>query len=146
MKVVLQKDIKGVGRINDIKNVSDGYARNFLIPKGLAKPATSAALKEVANMREVINKEVEELRTKLKTLEEETKNKPIVIKVKVGDKGKLFASIRDIEIKDRLTKFGLENAEVEFPEGHIKTTGTHRIILNLGRGVVGEVKIEVVSA
>src|SRR3989344_3457757 len=105
MKVILLQDIKNLGRRYEIKNVSDGYARNFLIPQKLVEPATPENLKRTETKQATLKKELEELRTKLEEIKQAG---AIVFKVKTGERGEVFSSVTDLEIKEKLIE--------EYPE------------------------------
>lgn len=133
MKVLFLKDVPKIGRKNDVKEVSDGYARNFLFPKKLAEPATEATAARVAKIKtetEQMSKINEDLLLKnLKALTE----KLVVIKGKANDKGHLFAAIHKEEILSVLKAQGLsipaEYIELDKP---IKETGEHAIPVMIG--------------
>lgn len=88
MKVILSQDIPKVGRKSEVKEVSDGYARNFLFPRGLAKPATTETIRIVATQTAREEKEKSEESQKYKILVERLKNTALNFKVKIGEKGK----------------------------------------------------------
>lgn len=140
MKVLLLQDIKGVGRKMDIKNVSDGYARNFLFSKGLAVVATEQVLKQkeqaLQEERAVIEKK-KGLLTRLATT-------PIMLKIKVGKDGSVFDSITKETIQKKLKELGCEEIKVEL-ERPIKNFGEYKVNINVGRGIKGEIKIIVQS-
>ena len=96
MKVILLKDVENVGKMFEIKTVKNGYARNFLIPEGLAKPATREAVKWVEMQKEILEKKAED---ELKTVQE-TVSKidglEVLISVKVGDENQLFEKITNL--------------------------------------------------
>lgn len=107
MQVVLLKDVKGSGKKGEIVNVSDGYARNFLIKQGLAKEASSTVLNENKQQKEAIayHKSIE--MKEAKELADLLKTKSIVIKVKVGENGKIFGGITSQEVSNALLKDGI---------------------------------------
>lgn len=133
MKVLLLKDVPKIGRKNDIKEVSDGYARNFLFPKKLAEPATKDTAVRVAKIKtetEQMKKVNEDLLLKnLKSLAET----PIVIQGKANEKGHLFAAIHKEEILLKLKEYGLSIPEacIELNKP-IKEMGSHAISLKTG--------------
>lgn len=145
MKVIFLQNLRGIGKIGDVKTVSDGYARNFLLPKGLAKLATEGSLKEVEGLKKklAINVEVE----KKNALEVADKLKDLVIELtrKASKTGKLFAGIdkKDLikEIK-AATGVGLKEDMLDHSEP-IKNAGEHLIDINLSDEVKSQVKIVV---
>jgi len=142
MKVILLQDVPNLGRKNDIKDVSDGYARNFLFPRNLAKSATSEALKAVALQKEREEREKSEEYQKYKALVEKLKSLTLSFKVKLGIKGRAFGSVTAVKIREELKKQGIEvEKEWILLEEPIKTTGEYFIKIKLPQGLTGEVKI-----
>ena len=102
MRVILLQDVDKVGKKYEVKNVSDGHARNFLIPKGFVKPATEEALEWLKIQKEILRKKAEE---DLKKAEEQASaidGMEVVIPVKVGDEGQLFESVASQKILEKL--------------------------------------------
>ncbi len=108
MKVILLEDIEKIGKKHELKEVKDGYARNFLIPKGLVKQATKDALEWLEVQKEIKEKQAEK---DLKTVEE-TVSKidglEVIISVKVGDKGQLFEKIDPKDISEKIKEAGFD--------------------------------------
>jgi large subunit ribosomal protein L9 len=133
MKVILIKDVPKVGRKNDIKEVNDGYAANFLFPKKLATPATEKAIAELnrKNKEILIEREIQE-DLLLKNLEE-IKDKVVSIKMKANEKGHLFSSIHKKEIVDLMKKEHRADISEEFIvlEKPIKETGEFQIEVSI---------------
>lgn len=135
MKVILKQDIKGVGRKFEIKDVSDGYANNFLIPKKLAEYASPEAVKkaEVAKASAVA---LVEIREKLAEKQIETlKNIEIVLKKKGNEKGHLFEQIHMDEIASALKEQSNIEIDSEFlsVEKPIKEIGKHAVVAQVGK-------------
>lgn len=144
MKVIFLQDIVSVGRKNEIKDVSDGYARNFLFPRNLAKIATPQAIEEVSRKKAKEEKERSEEYQKYKTLADTLKNIVLNFKVKIGEKGRAFGSVTPVKIRDELKKQKIivEKEWIQL-EDSIKTTGEHRVKIKFPHDVAGEVKIVV---
>ncbi len=108
MQVILLQDIKGTGKKGDVVSVSDGYARNFLIKKGLAQPANSTNLNinSQAKVAKEYHRQVE--RDNFKIEANKLKGKKVVIRVKVGDNGKLFGAVTSKEVADKLSEMGVQ--------------------------------------
>ena len=104
MKVVLLKDVKGQGKRDDIINVSDGYARNFLFPQKLAMEATTGAMKEIQLKRAAQDAREAEALRQAQEKADGLKGKVIELKVKCGDKGRLYGSVTSAEVADALEK------------------------------------------
>lgn len=135
MKIVLLEDIKNIGAKGDIEEVSDGYARNFLLPKKLAAPATESAMKlALAAKSKQIEAEKSE-QEKIKELAKIIAGKKIVIKAK-EKKGKLFGSITAKNIAQELKKEKLEIPEKSIIlESPLKETGEYEIKIRLEQGI-----------
>lgn len=144
MKVILSQDIPKVGRKNDVKEVSDGYARNFLFPRNLARPATDEALKVLDTRKAREEKEKSEEYQKYGAMAEKMKGLVLKFKVKIGEKGRAFGSVTPLKITEALKKQGvkIEKDWVLLKES-IKTTGEHRVKIKLSQGLTGEVKVVV---
>ena len=147
MKVILLDNIKGVGKKDEIINASDGYARNYLLPKKLAVEANAENMaklnnkKEAANYRKDVEKQnVEELAKKLKGI-------MLKIKVKAGENGKIFGGVTSKEISDNLKSqynFDIDKKKIELKET-IKTLGEFNVSIKLFEGVIANLKVEVIS-
>ena len=144
MKVILKQDIKNVGKKNEIINAADGYARNFLFPKGLAVPADNS------NMNELKLKQKAEANQKAKDLEnskklaEELKDKTLEISVKAGNNGKLFGGVTSKEISEELKKqLNVDIDKKKIQTDVIKQEGIYKVNLKLLEGVVATVSVHV---
>ncbi len=146
MKVILLKDVDGLGKKYEIKEVKNGHARNFLLPEKLARAATKQGLKWLADQKDVIDKEVEEDLKKEQALASSLDGLELNIPVKVGDEGQLFESINSQKIIDKLKELGIEvkKSQVKL-ESPIKETGEFPISIILNHNLEAEVKV-VVSA
>ena len=146
MKIILKKDVEKLGFKNEIVSVKDGYARNFLIPKGLAILATESARKILAeNLRQQSQKEDAEVEAANK-LAEEIKNSEITIKVKVAeDKVKLFGSVKVSQLTDALSSLG-HNVNSKFIKlASIKEVGDYTADIRLHRNVSITLPFKVVA-
>lgn len=151
MKIVLLQNIKGLGNKYDIKNVADGYARNFLIPKGLAKIATEKTIKEIEIQKAAWQKQEQEIKNKLEILAKDLANREFKFALKTGKKGEVYGSVTKDDIKTRIyTDVNtdlhgyLENIEVSL-EKPIKTLGEHQVEIDLSRGVKTKIKLIIES-
>lgn len=148
MKVILKEDVKALGKKGKVCEVSDGYARNFLIPKGMAIEATNGNIQDLAHKQkqEDLRKkkekdEAEALKNKLESLQ-------VLLKVKVGDKGKLFGSVTNKEVAEVLGQaYGikLDKRKIEVKEP-IKALGNYTVTAKLHPDVSAELKISVEGA
>lgn len=135
MKVILKQDIKGVGRKYEVKNVADGYANNFLIPRKLAEYASPEAVKK-AEQQKAVNIAEMEIREELtKKQIEMLKDVKIILNKKANEKGHLFEQIHPIEISEALkeqTKINIESEYLILPEP-IKEKGEHVVFAQIGK-------------
>jgi large subunit ribosomal protein L9 len=145
MKVILKVDIKGVGKKGELLNASDGYARNYLLPRGYAIEATEgnmASLKEKKEAekfkKDAEAKEARELAKKLSGI-------TVLFNVKTGESGRLFGSITSKDISDEINKqhgFDIDKRKIVLDEA-IKTTGTYNIEVKVYPEVSAKLKVEV---
>lgn len=145
MKVILTQDVKSQGKRGDLINVSDGYANNFLLPKGLAMPATKQALNELEGKKgaEQYHKNVEI--QKAKNIAERLKEIKVSIKAKSGKEGKLFGSVTSKDVAEALKaqyNISVDKRKIDLPDG-IKTCGIREVDVTLYTGVTGTFKVEV---
>lgn len=140
MKMILLQDIKGLGKKFDVKEVKDGYARNFLAPKGLAKIADEKSLKELELQKTSQGIKEKEIREKLEKLAKAISEKELRFKVKTGEKGEVFGSVNKEMILAEIGKNHLlaeelmENIEAELAKP-FKTLGRHEVIVDLGKRI-----------
>jgi len=147
MKVILIEDVKSLGSMSDIVNVKDGYARNFLFPKKLARPATSLNLKVVDEIKKKKSQNLEKEKKALEALKEKLASVSCTITVEAGDNDdKLFGSVMPQDIADALQAEGFsldkKNITIEEP---IKKLGVYHVSVKLHPEVKADVKIWVVK-
>ncbi len=147
MQVILTQDIKGQGKKGDLVKVSDGYARNYLLPRGLAKEATKENLNvlegKAASAEYRRQKEVEEAQA----ISDKFKDITVVIKAKAGAGGKLFGSVTSKDVAEALTMqhhIKLDKKKFVMPDG-IKAIGTTTVDVKLYTGITSKLNINVVS-
>lgn len=145
MKVVLLKDVKGQGKRDDIINVSDGYARNFLFPQKLAMEATTGAMKEIQLKRAAQDAREAEALRQAQEKADGLKGKVIELKVKCGDKGRLYGSVTSAEVADALEKqHGVKVDKRKLDLGEpIKEVGEREITMWLYTGVTTKMKLNI---
>ena len=145
MKVVLLKDVKNVGKRDDILNVSDGYARNFLFPQKLAVEAKPGTLKEIERKRAAQDAREAELKAEAMAKAELLKNKVIVLQVKCGEKGRLYGSVTSAEVAEALEKqHGIIADKRKIDIGDpIRETGIREISVWLYSGITTKMKLDV---
>ena len=145
MKVIFLKDVKGTAKKGEMKEVSDGYARNFLIPKGVAKEATASSINDLNKQKtaESLKKQKEE--QDAKDLAEKLKAITVTMYSKAGDGGKLFGSITSKDIAERLNKehkIDIDKRKILLDD-HIKMLGSHTVPVKLHQNVTAEFRVEV---
>ncbi|MEK7542951.1 MAG: 50S ribosomal protein L9 [Patescibacteria group bacterium] len=139
MKIILLKDVNGIGRKGDIKELKDGYARNFLLPQKLAETATKAIIEKAIQDKKREEERRAKYVTELKKSAEEIKKTTLVFKLKTGEKGEVFGSITDSDLEKALMKKGIAVSMTD--KHHIKSIGEHVIDLDLGDGVKTKLRI-----
>ncbi len=147
MKVILLQDIRALGKKGDIKEVADGYARNFLLPKSLAKEANETNLKDLAKQKaDVARKEAKEA-AEAQELAQKLESTKIELKVKSGDNGRLFGSITAKDIAAQLKKaVGIEIDKRKIELGDtLKTLGNHEVQVHLYKGVLAKLMVSVLA-
>ena len=145
MKVVLLKDVRNVGKRDDIITVSDGYARNFLFPQKLAAEATPGALKEISRKRAAQDAREAEMRAEAQAKAELLKNKVITLEVKCGEKGRLYGSVTAAEVAEALEKqHGIQVDKRKLDIGDpIREVGVREISVWLYSGITTPMKLNV---
>jgi large subunit ribosomal protein L9 len=144
MKVILKHDVKGLGREGDVKDVKDGYARNYLIPNGAAVVADTGAIKNWERHRSERDERDRQLRAEAEATAERLGELRLEIAVKAGEKNRLFGSVTNREIAEVLAKEGIEidRHQIVLREP-IKTVGDHRVTVHLGGGIDPQVLVVV---
>ena len=142
MKLILKQDVKGLGKKGEMVNASDGYARNFLLPRGLASEVNARLLNELKNREqaEAYRKEAE-----LKTAQEAAEDideKTVRISAKAGQSGKLFGSVTSKEFADTIkSEFGVEVDKRKITIDDIKNYGTYEAEIKILPGITAKVYV-----
>ena len=144
MQVIFLKDVKGQGKKGEIKEVSDGYAINFLIKKGLALKKTEGSLKKLNESIKESNLKDEQNRNVALKLKKELENVTIDIPVKEKN-GRMFGSVSTKTIKEELDKLGYKFDKKQNETESINTLGMHLVIINLYKDIKGTVKIHTIG-
>ena len=146
MKVILTQDVKGVGKKDQILEVNDGYARNFLIPKKLGVQASTANLALLKSKQDSRDFKRQEDRKEAEQIKEKLEKIRLDIKVKSGENGKIFGGVTSKEISDVLKdkySINIDKKKIELKET-IKTVGITTVDIKLFEGVIGKVKVNVI--
>jgi|YNPMSStandDraft_1061717.scaffolds.fasta_scaffold01858_13 large subunit ribosomal protein L9 len=144
MEVILLKDVPGLGRSGEIKEVPEGYARNYLIPKGLAVKSTKGRIKDIELRKSAIETKVLREKDSAMRLAERLKGTSLTFKVRVGEENKLFGSITSGDIAEELNKkgFNIDKHQIVLKEP-IKCLGTYEVTVKLGFGVSAPISVVV---
>jgi large subunit ribosomal protein L9 len=145
MKVVFLQNVEGMAQIGEVKEVADGYGRNYLLPKKLALLATPGAMRQAEVQRKVEAARQSRLDTEMTELAKRLEGTGITIKVKAGAEGKLFGSVTSADIAQGLLQ--VANVEVDRRkidlEEPIKQVGTYEVIVRLTKTVAARIKVSV---
>ena len=146
MRVILLKDIENLGKKYEVKEVKDGYARNFLFPKGLVKPATEENLKWLETQKEIEVKQAEEELKKIQDFASTIDGQELIIPVKIGEEEQLFESITAQKIYEKLKESGFEvkKSQIDLPEP-IKELGEFPVKIKFEQNLEAEIKVIVVE-
>lgn len=146
MKVILLADVKSQGKKGDIINVSDGYAHNFLLAKGLAAVATADKLNAIEIQNKAIIRHKEEAKNKYSEQAKALNGQSFTLSIKAGENGKLFGSITAKEISEQMNKAGfvVDKKQIIIKE-QIKTLGIHEISIKLSPEIIAKCTVKVIA-
>jgi large subunit ribosomal protein L9 len=146
MEVILRQAVENLGKPGDVVKVSNGYARNFLLPRGVAFEATPGNLKRIAQEKERLEAAENERRTAAQTLAERLEQVSLTFSARVGEEGKLFGSVTATDIAHQLEGqgFTIEKRQVDLHEP-LKTLGVFRVPIRLHADVKPEIKVWVIK-
>lgn len=145
MKVVLLQDVKGSGKKGELVNVSDGYARNFLFPRNLAKEANAQAMNELKNAADSKQFKIDQQIAEANKAKEKLESKTIVIHAKCGNNGKLFGSVTAKEIANEIKQrynIVIDKRKISIV-GEIKQYDTYDCEVKLYNGIVAKIFVKV---
>lgn len=146
MEVILKQRVEGLGERGNVKKVADGYARNFLIPKGMAVKSTTAAMKEFEQEKRVALSQAEQEQELALKLADKLSKFTLTIKRSAGETDQLFGSVTNSNIAEALAKHGIgidrKKIEMEHP---IKVLGEYTVPIQLHREVKAEIRVSVVK-
>jgi large subunit ribosomal protein L9 len=145
MKVILRKNSDKLGSISEVVSVKDGYARNYLIPRGIAYEATEGSLRQLEEERKQQSRSIDKERKQAETLATQLEKISITIKMKVGEEDKLFGSVTSQMISDALVEkeITLDKRHIELEEP-LKALGIYDVPVKLAGGVMGKIKVWIV--
>ncbi len=144
MKIILKQAYEKLGNAGEAVSVKDGFARNYLIPKGIAEVATKKNIERLKVELEQIAIQDAKNRSNLESLAKQLNKLTLKFELKAGEEGKLFGSVTSQMIADAIAEKGFDVAkkEIEIPEA-IKTDGSHFVEVKLDKGFIGKIKIKV---
>lgn len=148
MKVILLEDVKSLGKKGEVVNVSDGYARNMILPKKLGVEATGKNMNDLKLQNQHADKVAKENLEAAKALAEEISTKEVTVKIKTGEGGKTFGSVSSKEIsaaaKQQLN-LELDKKKMQLEDGGLKSLGVHEVTIKLHPKVTATLKVKVIE-
>jgi len=142
MKIILKQDVKGLGKKGELLNASDGYARNYLFPRGLAMEANAQALSELENREKAEKHRIEREIASVKETAAKINGVTIKISAKAGQNGRLFGSITSKEIAENINnQFGFEVDKRKITVEDIKNYGTYEVEIKLYTGITANLYV-----
>ncbi len=147
MNVILTQDIEKLGEAGDVVKVKPGYGRNYLLPRGMAMLATDGRVKELEHKRRVVDDRVRKEVAGHRLVAEQLEGLTLEFEVKVGEEGKLFGSVTNVDIAGRLEEqgFKLDRRKIELKEP-IKQLGEYEVTLRLHHEVTARIRVKVVAS
>ncbi|GAC1460107.1 MAG: 50S ribosomal protein L9 [Candidatus Limnocylindrales bacterium] len=147
MRVVLKQEVRGLGRPGEVKDVADGYAQNFLLPRGLAIIASTSELKRVAQQRDSATHKVERAHADAEALAKKLDAVTLVFKLKAGEQGKAFGSITTKDVSDALAKeTGIAVDRMKIHADPLRALGVHRVEIRLLTDVRAHITVAIEPA
>jgi large subunit ribosomal protein L9 len=146
MKIILREDVEKLGNAGEVASVRDGYARNFLVPRGLAYVATAGALKKIEGEMKQRAKRIDREKVEIQAVADKLSGVSITIPMKVGEEDRLYGSVTNQVIAERLGQQGyaVDRRSIVLEEP-IRTLGQHDVSVRLKHGVMGTVKVNVIA-
>jgi len=146
MKVILKEDVKNIGSMGQILDVADGFARNYLVPRGLAMEANVKNVKSLEHAKRVVQEKAKKIKSQAQDLSTRIADITVVIKSKAGEEGKLFGSVTTMDIAEQLKNegFDIDKKKISLDEP-IKRLGTYTVNIKLHSEVSTPVQVEVIE-
>jgi len=148
VRVILKSEVAGLGRPGDVKDVADGYAQNFLLPRGLAIEATAAEMKVLSRARDAKRAKQDRAHADAEELAKRLSETTLVFKLKAGEQGKTFGSVTNKDIAEALQrehKVDIDRTKVHLPEP-LKSLGVHKVEIRLLTDVRANVTVAIEPA
>ena len=148
MDVILMENVENLGSVGDKVNVKSGFARNYLVPQGKAKMATSANLAEFEAVRAELEKAAAQALQEAQTRKQEIEALGVIeVTARVGSEGKLFGSIGVADVSDAIASLGgnVEKSEIRMPEGALRVEGEHQVDIHLYTDIDTQVTVNIIG-
>jgi len=146
MKIILKEDIKKIGKMGQIVDVANGYARNYLVPKGLAVEASTKNLRSLEHERKIIQEKAKKLKDSAQDIASRISSMTLTIKAKAGEEEKLFGSVTTMDIAEALLNEGLEIDKKKISlEEPIKRLGSYSVQIKLHSDVSVPLNIQIIQ-
>ena len=147
MEVILKQDLDNVGYADEVVKVKDGYARNYLIPRGYAVVATEANRSMLAETVKQRSHKAQKIKGDAEAVAKQLEALTLKIGMKAGDSGKIYGSVTPLQVADALSKLGVnvDRKRIKLDEQHIKELGTYTATVNLHKDIKVKVNFEVIA-
>ncbi len=146
MKVVLKDDIKNIGKIGQIVDVTAGYARNYLVPRGLAVEANTKNIKSLEHQKRIIQDNATKIKNSAQDLSNKISTITLVIKAKAGEEGKLFGAVTTMDIAEQLKNQGIEIDKKKLSlDEPIKRLGSYTVNVKIHPEILTHINLQVVE-
>ena len=143
MRVIFQQEVKGVANKGDVKEVKDGYARNYLIPRGLALEATRGLERELVERKQRQQQRADRERQQMQELAQALKNQIITVPARVGENDRLFGAVTNADVAEALKSLGYAVERKKIAMDPIKHVGEHGAVIHLYTGITAEIVVRV---
>jgi len=146
MKVILKEDVKNIGSMGQIVDVADGFARNYLVPRGLAAEANVKNIRSLEHEKTIIQEKAKKIKNQAQVLSDKVSNLTIIIKARAGEEGKLFGAVTTMDIAEQMKNEGvdIDKKKIVLDEP-IKRVGSYSVGIKLHPSVATLVNVQVVE-
>jgi len=146
MKVILREDIKVLGKMGQIVDVADGYARNYLVPKGLVVEANTKNIRSLEHEKKIIQEKAKKLKDSAQDFSVRISSMTLTIKAKAGEEGKLFGSVTTMDIAEALKNEGLEvDKKKILLEEPIRRIGSYSVNIKIHHEISAQLNVQVIE-
>ena len=146
MEIILMENVDGLGIIGDQVKVKPGYARNYLVPQGMAVVADSCKVKELEHQKRQLERKRQRVTQAAEVLKQRIEATPLESVHKAGEEGKLYGAVTSMEIEEKLAEKGIEIERKRIQLGEpIKSLGEHEVLVKLDAGITAAIKLNVIA-